>query len=58
MSAIGHPLLGDSLYGSISYLINRQALHCFNLQFIHPVYNNDLNFWGDLPNDFKIFDIK
>ena len=58
MSAVGHPLLGDSLYGSISDLINRQALHCFNLQFIHPVYNNDLNFWGDLPNDFKIFDIK
>ena len=58
MSAISHPLLGDSLYGSISDLINRQALHCFNLQFIHPVYNNDLNFWGDLPNDFKIFDIK
>lgn len=58
MSAIGHPLLGDSLYGSIFDLINRQALHCFNLQFIHPVYNNDLNFWGDLPNDFKIFDIK
>lgn len=56
MSAIGHPLLGDSLYGSISDLINRQALHCFNLQFIHPVYNNDLNFWVDLPNDFKIFD--
>ncbi len=56
MSAIGHPLLGDSLYGSISDLINRQALHCFNLQFIHPVYNNDLNFFGDLPNDFKIFD--
>ena len=58
MSAIGHPLLGDSLYGSISDLINRQALHCYNLQFIHPVDNNDLNFFGDLPNDFKIFDIK
>lgn len=56
MSAIGHPLLGDSLYGSISDLINRQALHCHNLQFIHPVYNNNLNFFGDLPNDFKIFD--
>lgn len=56
MSAIGHPLLGDSLYGSISDLINRQALHCYNLQFIHPVYNNDLNFLGELPNDFKIFD--
>ena len=56
MSAIGHPLLGDSLYGSISDLINRQALHCYNLKFIHPVYNDCLNFFGDLPNDFKIFD--
>lgn len=56
MSAIGHPLLGDSLYGSISDLINRQALHCYNLHFIHPVYNNALNFYGDLPLDFKIFD--
>lgn len=56
MSAIGHPLIGDSLYGSISDLINRQALHCYNLHFIHPVYNNALNFNGDLPLDFKIFD--
>ena len=56
MSAIGHSLVGDSLYGSISDLIDRQALHCYNLQFIHPVYNSDLNFFGDLPNDFKIFD--
>ena len=56
MSAIGHPLIGDSLYGSISDLINRQALHCYNLHFIHPVYNNVLNFYGDLPLDFKIFD--
>lgn len=56
MSAIGHPLLGDSLYGSISDFIDRQALHCYNLQFIHPVYNDYLNFLGDLPFDFKIFD--
>lgn len=56
MSAIGHPLLGDSLYGSISDLISRQALHCYNLKFIHPVFNSILNFYGDLPIDFKIFD--
>lgn len=56
MSAIGHPLLGDSLYGSISDLIDRQALHCYNLRFVHPVYNNDLNFLGDLPSDFNFFD--
>ena len=56
MSAIGHSLLGDSLYGSISDLIDRQALHCYNLQFVHPVNNNVLNFYGELPIDFKIFD--
>lgn len=56
MSSIGHPLLGDSLYGSISDLIDRQALHCYNLQFVHPVNNNVLNFYGELPIDFKIFD--
>lgn len=56
MAAIGHPLIGDDLYGSISDLIDRQALHCYNLQFVHPVNNNVLNFYGELPIDFKIFD--
>lgn len=56
MSSISHPLIGDTLYGSISDLINRHALHCYNIQFIHPIYNNVLNFFCDLPIDFKIFD--
>ena len=33
MSAIGHPLVGDSLYGTISNLIERQALHCYHIDF-------------------------
>ena len=37
LSAIGHPLLGDTLYGNKSDLINRQALHCYKLKFIHPI---------------------
>ncbi len=53
MSAIGHSLIGDSLYGSISDLIDRQALHCYNLQFIHPVYKEPLNLYGEIPLDFK-----
>ena len=28
-AAIGHPLLGDTLYGSASSLIARQALHAY-----------------------------
>lgn len=44
MSYIGHPLLGDTLYGHPSDLVNRQALHCYKLIFVHPVYKNKLCF--------------
>lgn len=53
MSAISHPLIGDSLYGSISDLISRQALHCYKLQFVHPITNNLMDFYGEMPLDFK-----
>ena len=53
MAAIGHPLLGDTLYGTESSLINRQALHSYRISCIHPVYKESLIFQSDLPNDFK-----
>lgn len=34
--SIGHPLIGDQLYGSDQSL-GRQALHAFQVQFIHPL---------------------
>lgn len=37
MSYIGHPLLGDSLYGEKSNFIDGQALHCYKLKFLHPI---------------------
>lgn len=52
-SAIGHPLIGDSLYGSVSDFIDRQALHCYRLCFFHPVDKILMDFCGDLPLDFK-----
>ena len=55
MSAIGHPLLGDTLYGTSSNLINRQALHSSKISFVHPLTNKTLEFTSDLPNDIKIF---
>ena len=36
-SAIGHPLVGDTLYGNPSSEFSRQALHCYELKFIHPI---------------------
>ena len=54
MSAIGHPLLGDSLYGIESPLINRQALHSYKICFIHPVSHENMEFSCDLPDEMKI----
>ena len=56
LSAIGHPLLGDSLYGSISDFIDRQALHCYKLHFVHPVNKSLMDLCGELPLDLKKFD--
>jgi 23S rRNA pseudouridine1911/1915/1917 synthase len=36
MASVGHPLLGDDLYGGQKLLINRQALHSWKVNFYHP----------------------
>lgn len=51
MTEIGHPLLGDSMYGVSSPLINRQALHSYKVSFEHPITNKDLEFVCKLPED-------
>lgn len=54
MSHIGHPLLGDTLYGGNHELISRQALHCRKIRFFHPFLNEELEFIADLPDDMKL----
>ena len=51
LASINHPILGDSLYGKESKLINRQALHCYNINFIHPIYKNNIQIIAKLTND-------
>jgi 23S rRNA pseudouridine1911/1915/1917 synthase len=51
MAHIGHPLVGDELYGGSRNLIKRQALHCVKLQLIHPVTGETLLFERILPAD-------
>ncbi|RED53636.1 RluA family pseudouridine synthase [Aestuariispira insulae] len=68
MTHIGHPLMGDPVYGRSSktrrggistaaqdYLstFNRQALHAKILGFDHPISGEKLSFESDLPNDIK-----
>ena len=53
MKYIGCPLLGDFLYGQKSELINRQALHSFKVQFIHPIFKKDVLFTANMPEDME-----
>jgi len=55
MAHLGHPVLGDGLYGSKSDLINRQALHSYSLKFKLPRTNKDLEVFAKLPEDFSFF---
>lgn len=52
---IGHPILGDTLYGSSSTLINRQALHAQKVSFIHPITKKIIILEAPLPEDMRIF---
>ena len=47
----GYSLLGDGLYGGDVSNISRQALHCTNLKFIHPITDEVVNVKADLPFD-------
>lgn len=52
--ASGHPILGDSLYpGSVTNLINRQALHSHSLVFTHPASGTKISICAPLPDDMK-----
>lgn len=51
LSHIGHPLLGDDLYGGSKELIDRQALHAARLRFPHPVSGEILDISSPLPTD-------
>jgi 23S rRNA pseudouridine1911/1915/1917 synthase len=53
MGFLGHPLLGDDLYGGSREWISRQALHARSLSFPHPTSNEIMSFHASLPDDFQ-----
>jgi 23S rRNA pseudouridine1911/1915/1917 synthase len=62
MASIGHPLLGDPVYGGSQAAhrellkrmnFHRQALHAAELGFIHPVSKANLSFKSALPSDIQ-----
>lgn len=51
LSYIGHPIIGDTLYGSSSELIDRQALHSYRIEFIHPISKKSMSITAPLFED-------
>lgn len=55
MASIGHPLLGDALYGPAKcpYPLQGQTLHAYVLGFIHPSTHAYMEFQAPLPDYFE-----
>jgi 23S rRNA pseudouridine1911/1915/1917 synthase len=56
MSHIGHPVLGDDLYGGSRTAIegaDRQMLHAYSIELPHPVSGKKMVFKAELPADFQ-----
>lgn len=51
-AGIGHPLVGDTVYGVPSKLIGRQALHAHKLSF--KFQERAYTFCSDMPEDMKL----
>ncbi len=54
MESVGHPLVGDKLYGDTKTLpFKRQALHAEFLEFRHPITNLKIKIQAPLPKDIQ-----
>ena len=52
MRHLGYPILGDSVYGRKDNE-KRQMLHAYKLEFLHPVTGRQMEFTGEIPEDFQ-----
>ena len=63
LSAIGHPIVGDSLYGGVHRRVpgdlravthlERPFLHAARLVFMHPSEERPMEFVSELPADLQ-----
>ena len=52
-SSCGHSLAGDDMYGGGLTAIGRQALHCSEIRFLHPVTGKRMRLFSVLPQDMN-----
>ncbi len=50
---IGHPIVGDDIYGKAEKNLKGQLLHSYKIKFIHPSTNKEMSFQIGLPEYFK-----
>lgn len=53
LAYLGHPILGDWLYGGSKDLIGRSALHSSSLAFVDPFTRSLTSFQAPLPSDME-----
>ena len=53
LSALNHPILGDTLYGNKCSYTDRQLLHAYKLEFNHPLTKRRMHYMAPIPDDFK-----
>lgn len=53
LSSIGHPLLGDALYGGSVKQASRPLLHSYQIEMIHPVTHQPILIQKKLPYDME-----
>jgi 23S rRNA pseudouridine1911/1915/1917 synthase len=54
LASIGHPIEGDPVYaGRGEQKLARQALHAWQLAFVHPRSGRSMRFEAPLPEDFR-----
>jgi 23S rRNA pseudouridine1911/1915/1917 synthase len=54
MSHLGHPILGDKVYGKASSF-ERLALHAYSIEFTHPVTGEEIISFSPFPPVFREF---
>jgi 23S rRNA pseudouridine1911/1915/1917 synthase len=56
LAAIGHPIVGDSLYGARreNFGLQRQFLHAFSLEFVHPEGGQWVKAEAPLPLELEV----
>ena len=53
LAAIGHPIVGDRVYGKASPLVRRQFLHALRITFAHPRTNEPATLEAPLAPDLE-----